>query len=914
MVTSDESTKRFHKRQRISSRSVDVNDVDANDDDYQELLIYHRVLMMYLVELGLTEEDAFEKFAKLTGRPWAEKVLRYHRTLASSVADTRGASVIKGIGAAIPWYPGPGPEDHYWPKLRDLLANHPSRPMSHDDLVELDRSSSLVLASCQSPWKEQSSGRGLVVGYVQSGKTTNFTAVMAKAADMGYRLIIVLSGTTMSLRDQTQGRLDEQLFQPNDETFICHTELGGDIGRSTKWTAFLKHKQFRNCVVVKKNAERLEYLNRALDNLEGKNRPDVTDSQLPKNWLKECPILVIDDEGDQASLSPDCDPGNLTAVNEQIVRILNRPRVSYVAYTATPFANCFVNANYHENLFPRDFIIALPESTDYFGSRKLFGVDGIPEILAVSDVPEIEAAGYLSGIPSDVSHLRKAIEWFLIAATVRRLRNEGIQPHTTMFVNVSSSVALHFAYWQIVRDIVRELAHDIRRNDSGLRSALEEMWTEEVTFVDPTEYGYEVLSFDQIWGELDKTIELLGSLDGADHESDPDCAIVVDNSKSGRRLIYDDMVKRPVIAIGGNTLSRGLTLEGLVSSFFMRSSRTYDTLLQMGRWFGFRRGYEDLFRVYMSGEIRERFEFLARIEREVRDWIDVFAETGLSPMEFGPRIRLHPAMQITRAAMLRGAKKTRLDLSGSQPETSLFENTAEAATRHLGSAVRLASNVLSVGPGEISESAHIFRDVDVSVIRDFFDSDSGFRVIGHSYLSNDILGNYITAKVGRGELTAWNVAFRRIKGGQSVDLLPGVDATFSSRSRKPSAGEIIDIGSLAASSDRSIDLPRDWNGGVDMYRRDHPLLVVYVIDKDSEADERAIKFGRKNLGAVDHLIGVALFFPMSKHDDELGDFLEPGGRNPWDGVVDDFEPEPDPNLDEDGDAAEKDDDLLPSSS
>ena len=859
-------------------------------DDYRELLIGYEFFLGLMRDHGMSVDEATSFLARRWGDELAEQIIEYWRGLVEEqVAPTAGIALVRGLGAAEPWYPGPTARDQYWPALRDHLANHPTKPWSTDDVDGLDKASSVVLASCRSPWDPNSSGRGLVVGYVQSGKTTNFTAVMAKAADAGFRLFIVLSGTTKSLRRQTQQRLEEQLKDLNPHAWYFHTTLDGDIGPATNWVPFLQHKAMRTCIVVKKNKKRLQNLNKCLDAAQ------------KHGILDECPILVIDDEGDNASLSPNCDQSKANAINKQIVKAVTRPRVTYVAYTATPFANCFVDPAFEDNLFPRDFICGLPEPDGYFGSRRLHGVGGEPDVQAVVDIPDHEADGYLDEEPGSLTSLESAVRWFLLAATARRIRNGGSQPHSTMLVNISERIEVHQRYWQVVRDIVRGVALRVAAGDPTLDRELSTLWEAETALVDATRFGLTPLPFAVVRAGLAETIDALGPLDGHDHNSEPDCGIVVDNSESAYRLAYDDDQPRPVIVVGGNTLSRGLTLEGLLSTFFLRSSRLYDTLLQMGRWFGYRRGYEDLFRIWMPREARKKFEFLAGIEVALRDWIEIFARTGKTPLELGPKFRMHPDMQVTRAALMKRARVERLDLAGTQPETSIFENTTTTVARHQTAAATLAVDVATC-PTEKTSDGHLFRDVPGDAIARFFDETSGFTVVGHSYLTNRIFLDYLAKKRHHGELQRWNVLFRKKSGGSPVSFLPGIDASLVTRSRKDTRDDFVDIGSLADSGDKWADVPAAHAHDRAGYRASTPLLVIYVIDKDSKANERAQRFGRQDLDTVDHLVGVALFIPQSSHDDDLGDFACPPG--PWDQLPPEpTDTEPDPDSDDEQDAA-----------
>lgn len=266
------------------------------------------------------------------------------------------------------WYQGPSPEDIFWPTLKALMEADPRWASA---VPSLDAASTDVVSLLADPHSPTIRTRGLVVGHVQSGKTANFTATIAKAADAGYRLFIVLSGVHNALRKQTQQRLDQQLYDLQKARWVQLTDEKRDFGNPVKALALLQSTDLRVYAVVKKNVSRLTRL---------------------RDWLREahryggldtCPVLVIDDESDQASPNAASNAElNRTKVNERIVELLNLPRVAYVGYTATPFANVLINPSEAEGLYPRDFIFALDKPDAYFGSEELFG----------APVPEDEAA------------------------------------------------------------------------------------------------------------------------------------------------------------------------------------------------------------------------------------------------------------------------------------------------------------------------------------------------------------------------------------------------------------------------------------------------------------------------------------------------------------------------------------------
>lgn len=821
------------------------------------------------LERGKTFDEAVAQLKRVCLPDILEEALEKFNNLQIAHQPKNGA-VIRGLGVAKPWYPGPRPAHVYWPKLRKHLLDS---GWTTEDVSSLDEESNMILASCQSPWEASSNGRGLVVGYVQSGKTTNFTAVIAKAADAGFRLVIVMSGLTKSLRRQTQVRLNEQLRELEPNSWVFLTEKDKDFDRAPGMGPVLFNVALRTCIVVKKNTSRLKKLNRFLDDAARAGQ------------LDNCPILVIDDEGDQASLSPNCDQDKATKINKQIVKVLDRPRVNYISYTATPFANVFTNPNFEENLYPRDFIFPMKETNGYFGSRLMFGSDidqgGLNVVREILQTEEDNFIGELA--PQSSPSLDTSVRWFLLAATARRIRAGGTQPHTTMLINASERVHYHFALWKIVRDLVVSLRDRIPV-DGTIKTELEDMWNEETSLVDPTTFGLSKIPFAQIWDELSATIALLGPIDGANHDSHQDCGIVVDNSGAEVRLAYSDETPRPIIVIGGSTLARGLTLEGLVCSVFARSTKLYDSLLQMGRWFGYRRGYEDLPRVWMFNEVFDRFEFLSRVELDLRDEINRYAETDLSPMDFGVRIRLHPGMSITRQTMMRGVHRIKFDFSGTRPQTIFFENVKSTVDQCHTAVNNLIDKITGdSAPKSSLQNGTLFKDVDAKHIREFFDIKNGYPLSSsNQYFNNEPLCKYIDLKVAQGEIAKWNVVFYSLKDSRATTSVKKLNMGVIRRSRLKlhGSGNTLSIGSLTDPNDKYMDVPSDYKKPLDRYRDESgiPLLVIYAIDKDSKPGKNAQK-RRADLNAVDDLIGSSIFFPISHKSDDLGEFAVVNG--PW---------------------------------
>ena len=305
----------------------------------------------------LTLEEAAAELIGVIDRDVVERAVAELRALQTGILEyTIPTGVVAPAVVERPWYDGPKPGDRCWPALAEYLKAE--KGFDDDAIDSLDRASTKIVAHLPCPGSGRFAGRGLVVGYVQSGKTTNYTAVIAKAADEGYRLFIVLSGLHNNLRRQTQARLDDQLYELNHDLWIQLTSKLEDFGSPTAGADALLTGTHRVLCVVKKNAKRLRSLRRWLN---GASRAT----------LANCPVLVIDDEADQASVNTSAE--DRSKINGLILQLLNdAPRSAYVGYTATPYANLFIDPS-GEDLYPRDFIIDLERPRGYFGPEMIFG-------------------------------------------------------------------------------------------------------------------------------------------------------------------------------------------------------------------------------------------------------------------------------------------------------------------------------------------------------------------------------------------------------------------------------------------------------------------------------------------------------------------------------------------------------------
>ena len=480
------------------------------------------------------------------------------------------------------WYGGPTAMSTRWEFARQRLLEE---GRSSEEIEDVQKSSSEILGLLSSPsHPENFASRGLVLGYVQSGKTTNFISTISQAADEGYRLIIVLSGVTNNLRRQTQDRLEKSLTGQNPTNWNWLTSVDSDFNESRNAGDLLSAPGKRVIAVVKKNNTRLKRLKKWLESA-------------PIAVRQELPVLIIDDEADQATVNSHKLLNRQTAINKTLTSILKPdflPKNAYLGYTATPFANILSNAKDENQLYPRDFIYPLKRSDKYFGAEQMFGREPLDE-----DDQEVEAGrdiivpipladrttlGTLidpnqPNTPSDLPQsLKEAISWFLVATAARRVRSKKVK-FSTMLIHTSGRISSHSGMRRMVEAHIRHLK-SLSKNEKVF--TLKTVW-QSYSETGRTPIDPKLLA----WEEIEEAALIV--LEST--------KIIVDNSQSEDRLFYDFDNERdavPFIVIGGNTLARGLTLEGLICSYFMRTSSAYDSLLQMGRWFGYRVGYEDL--------------------------------------------------------------------------------------------------------------------------------------------------------------------------------------------------------------------------------------------------------------------------------------------------------------------------------
>jgi hypothetical protein len=567
-----------------------------------------------------------------------------------------------------------------WLAYKQLLISQ-DRPLKVID--KLDELTDEILDLAGDPRLEGAwARRGLVLGDVQSGKTGTYLGLFNKAADAGYRLFILLAGNTEVLRQQTQARVDEAFIGRDSARQVqrrgtdatpskligvgnIRKDLAHSVGMTTALRDFRRSSYEATNITIQTNAAH-PYV------FVVKKNKSILSALIA--WLREqatssgghldVPVLMLDDESDYASINTR-DDNNPTAINQALRDVLAMfTRSSYVAFTATPFANIFIDHGVENDLFPRNFVYALEAPTNYVGSVATFGTseevrtDGIQELEDVEDLIPLRHRSTItvSDLPDS---LIDATRTFLLSNAVRDLRGDVDRPRA-MLVNVSRYKNVQRQVYDLLAERVARMRTAIELHHADRNTTHSEMRALKKRF--EQEYADSGCTWD----------EVIAALPG----STRDVRVMLFNSDRDRQLDSEDLSwDRPprMIAVGGDVLSRGLTLEGLVVSYFHRKVTASDTLMQMARWFGYRDGYQDLCRLWINGDAADDYRFSADAAEDLRTDLRLMLRQGRTPEDFGLAVRKHPgALLITARNKMKSAEVARkvIGLAGRRIETT----------------------------------------------------------------------------------------------------------------------------------------------------------------------------------------------------------------------------------------------------
>ncbi len=769
--------------------------------------------------------------------------------------------------------------------------------------------------------------KGLVMGSVQSGKTANMIGLASMAADKKWNFFIVLSGSIDNLRRQTRDRFKEELkntdsiqwhvldygngkdtlYDIRDKKEIKITDLALDSENTSQY-------QSRYVMVCLKQAGRLESLIKWLHG--------------DREIASKIRLVVIDDEADQASINTclmnvqDVEEENIdrTIINNLVVNLVANKlppssggrlsdcpisSISYLSYTATPYANVLNEEPSRDSLYPNDFMISLADPEAYFGAKVIFGSkkekeypgltggNGIVRIIGDEEVRNFDKNMQKGDIPKEFD---KAIKWFFCAASVMRV--SGWKKPISMLIHTSPRVSYHWAEYETVIDWLKGVnkkefvysckAIYLEEKEKFKKEDLRKAFAN-YEFIDSV--ADELPEFDLISEEIENLLSEISHISLND-ENEDECFsyikngvhLCVDNSSAQRRaqgdeylrIIYPDkkalksMSKAPVFMIfGGNTLSRGLTIEGLVCTYFSRNVKQADTLMQMARWFGYRKGYELLQRVWLSSIVVSGFELLERLDEELKS--ELINYDGETLADFGPKVINTgeiSKIKVTGDRRMQAAVEVGGAYSGEAFETTKFR---ESDLRGNISVLNSFLNTFNEMPvkSEYQPTSYVWRNVSHNKIWEFLNNYK------HYDDKHQCKHNLVRKANEEGKFLSWNVAIVSVENNCET-WEPYTDCVVKKSMRSKLKNEIdINIGSLINARDALIDvqasiLSRDKKAlydravkyGHKIYETrgfiglsDNPLLLLYKIDKNSKKNDSET---RESISTTEDVVAYAI--------------------------------------------------------
>jgi hypothetical protein len=741
----------------------------------------------------------------------------------------------------------------FWDRYRRYLED--GKLMPRQVVWRVDETTDRVLGKLENPgrvgrWRRD----GLVVGHVQSGKTANYIGLVCKAADAGYKLIVILAGIDNGLRSQTQLRVDEgflgfdtQYQQRYDEdrhssyigvgalpgaprlkvASLTTSAESGDFKRAVARNINIPIGDYPVVLVIKKHRSILDYVRKWIVEVEG-HRVGEGDKKI----VRDVPVLVIDDEADNASVNvaatnEDTDPSRVNAAIRYLLESFEK--AAYVGYTATPFANIYSDPaadhdRYGADIFPSHFIESLQPPSNYLGPERVFGlqsedpedddIEPAPIVRPVRDyaewMPDNHKKDWVPPTPLPGS-LSEAISAYVLACAARRARGQ-VNEHNSMLIHVTRFQDVQNRVADQVGEQLRLLRDRIRYGDANapVEEELRRLW--ERDFVRTTAWfpadQVSRVSWSQVWAQVRPASEKI--------------QVRVVNGTSRDALQYYEHRRDglSVIAVGGNKLSRGLTLEGLSVSYYLRASKMYDTLLQMGRWFGYRPTYEDLCRLYTTPALRDAYVEITAANDELRREFEEMAVLEAKPEEFGLRVRSSPAgLAITARNKMRRGLKVKLSYSGDLPETVAFDMREATLTENLRVMERFISRLDASYQNERDGSSIVWKGVSAEEIVEGFLAD--YIPSKAHRVRPAFIAEYIRRCERVGELGNWTVRLVSSKTGQLTKIGPyEIGLVERAPTNDPATEQRYRIRRIVSPADESTDLADEqWRRALDATRK-----------------------------------------------------------------------------------------------
>lgn len=819
-------------------------------------------------------------------------------------------------------YPSRHPESSWF----NLKRRFKDQGLSEKSIESIERSATAVWQRLTDDSRASGPVKGLVYGCVQSGKTANMEALISIAADANWNVFIILTGTIDSLRVQTRDRFKRDLcktqsivwrhldFSGEDKHFSAH-----DLQLNPLDSNFFGARYVITCL---KNKSRLTKLINWLYSDQAKTR--------------RLRVIVIDDEADQASVNTETilDGENAEEftqsrkeINRLIVCLANglmadgtKPpseiqAMNYVSFTATPYANV-LNEPPGESLYPKNFIHSLQDPDEYFSCNVIFGNNDVrdeednvlcPGLDIIRSIP-IDEVALLKSIHKDAARqmpkaLKESLCWFLCAASTLRVR--GYRKPITMLIHTSNRADDHFTDHDLVEAFLTETPVE------EVLSFCKHVYEYETRRFDYTDFREDFsrygalesvqktyLPFSEIEQEIITLLASIGYIsldDDGEYHYESGINLCVDNYRSNSqasegttlRIIYPDKDQLSCIdfaptfiVMGGNTLARGLTLEGLVCTYFSRSVTQADTLMQMARWFGYRFGYELLQRIWLTQDAWTKYCALAKVEMSLKREIELFNERGLSPEHLGIKVSTIPEIarfMPTSKKKMQSATICSHDFTGYSEELTRFDCNNEILRSNIDFTSRYLSELSHTYEHFNRNGAVIWEGVKPEAIATFF---QGFCISEKSTLS-DSLPAFVSWLLQVPVFQTWNVAVAgKLDAPQGTWKLDcGIELSRIERSRKAKIDDCIDIGSLrdglhAICDIDEAELTAEQKSILNNVRSSKknivenraklglsnvPLLLIYRIDKFSKPSSR-----RVDLGVEEDIISFSIIVPGDK--------------------------------------------------
>lgn len=753
--------------------------------------------------------------------------------------------------------------------------------------------------------------KGLVVGGVQSGKTTNMAALMAMAGDHPFNMVIILSGTIENLRLQTEARIQELIEKTNRNRF-WH-KISKPKNNVNEYLSNIYDPQKIYYSIVLKNKTRLEDL--------------INWLTIDEKLMDKFSILIIDDEADQGSINTSKDLENRNTINRLIVNLVHSRNihgkelsntyksVNYIGYTATPYANILSESPGGSSLYPKNFISILSESDQHFGPKEIFGLDKLDdeddykslELDIIREVKDVELIKTMLkdqdyNLPND---LKESIGYFLAASASLRLHEFG-KP-VSMLIHISNKILDH-------KHIYLSIDNWLKNNKKEVLLYSKKTWEDEknklklIDLTDRVSYNKNTSHIPHDFLEIENTIlEIINiiapievDIESKEYLYHKGIHTIVDHSKSNQYGEYDeefrlnyptkksDLNKTPVfLVIGGATLSRGLTLEGLITSYFLRTPSTADTLTQMGRWFGYRINYELYPRIWMTNKTKNQFRYISTLEEELRVELTEMKRLGIDYSKVGPKIKYSPQyINLVAKNKSRDMIPQEYDFTGFSTQTYIFDRDINTQKKNLEITKKFVNTLGE--PKYINNNNStgiIWENISFEKIYEELIKDFSFNKRIKSLNSMDALSEWILKVTNEGKLNNFNV----ILGGKGRVNDPDNDWNWDNFSyNKVNRSELINkntnnseinIGVLRAPKDLFLDIDvskienkelveminkgatKDYNFVRNELKIEKtPQLFIYKIDGKSKANSNK----RKDLNFDSDIIGLHISIPSGE--------------------------------------------------